>query len=586
MNSVSQGWPHIIRFGVFEADLRAGELRKSGSRLRVQEQPFQVLALLLQRPSEVISREELRQKLWPSDTFVDFEHGVNSAVARLRDLLGDSADSPRFIETLPRRGYRFIAPVDGATRGTAADEAQKEIASIAVLPFENVAADPETEYVADGITESLINRLAQLLKLRVMARSTVFRYKDRMNDPISIGRELKVGAILTGRVLERGGILVVSAELADVSTGWQLWGEKYNRTPTDILKVQEEITQEIAEKLLVSLSGQEKNSLAKKITSDTEAYHTYLRGRYWWNKRTKEGFERGIQYFRKAIARDPEFALAYAGLSDSYYLLAGTGFAGMAPRDAFPQAKAAALKAMEIDPTLAQAHASMASIFSSEWNWEAAGKEYRKAIELNPSYATVRQWYAFYLASMGRLDEALIEGMKARDLDPLSIIINRDLGLLFSYAGQLDRAIEQYEKTLEIDPDFALAHQGLGRAYLQKGMSREAVEQIEQAMRLAPDNPAMRGALAHVYGATGQLEKARALLAELLGMAKTQYVPFTTIAVAYIGLGENSEALDWLEKACEGRDDGLLLLQVHPIYDPLRSDNRFENILRRMNLKQ
>jgi TolB-like protein/Tfp pilus assembly protein PilF len=583
-SSSSSQWPNIIRFGVFEADVRAGELRKSGARVRVQEQPFQILVMLLQKPAEVVSREELRQKLWPSDTFVDFEHGVNSAVARLRDLLGDSADSPRYIETLPRRGYRFIAPVDGPSMAQPKDEAAKKIASIAVLPFENVAADPETEYIADGITESLINRLAQLPRLRVMARSTVFRYKGQMTDPIAIGRELNVGAILTGRVLERSGTLVISAELADVEAGWQLWGQQYNRKPTDILIVQEEIAQKISEGLRLPLTGREKERLSKQPTQNTEAYHTYLRGSFWWNKRTREGLERAIEYFKKAIAQDPNFALAYAGLSDSYYLLAGTAFAGMPPRQAFPLAKAAAIKALEIDEGLAQAHASIASIFSSEWNWAAAGEEYRKSIELNPSYPTVRHWYAFYLSAMGRMEEALAEGIKAMELDPLSIIINRDLALLFTYARQPEKAIEQYERTLELDPDFALAHQGLGRAYLQKGMRREAIEHIEKAVDLAPNAPAMRAALAHAYGVTGKREEARAVLTDLLERERRGYVPATSIAVVCLGLDEHDRALEWLEKAYQDRDDGLLLMKVHPIYDSVRTNPRFQNLLRGMNL--
>ncbi len=587
MHSPSPQWPNIIRFGVFEADLRAGELRKCGAKIRVQEQPFQVLVMLLQRPAELVSREELRQKLWPSDTFVDFEHGVNSAVARLRDLLGDSADSPRFIETLPRRGYRFIAAVDGAlTAAQPKRRTSKKIASLAVLPFENVSSDPDTEYVGDGITESLIHRLAQVPKLRVMARSTVFRYKGKMADPISIGRELEVGAILTGRVFERSGTLIVTAELADVATGWRLWGEQYNRKPTDILAVQEEIAQEISERLRLPLTGQDKKMLAKQPTQDTEAYHIYLRGRFWWNKRTREGLERGIEYFKKAIAKDPNFALAHAGLADSYYLLAGTGFAVLPPGEAIPLAKAAALKALEIDDTLAEAHASIASILESEWDWSGAEKEYRRSIELNPNYATVRHWYSFYLLAVGRVEEAIAEGMRARELDPLSIIINRDLAVAFTYARQPDKAIEQYERALELDPNFALAHQGLGRAYLQKGMHRKAIEQIKKALSLAPENVAMHAALAHAYAVAGETEQARRILEVLLERSECGYVPAVSIAIVYSGLGEEDQALGWLEKGCCGRDGGLTLLKVHPIFDGLRDAPRFQALLRRMNLAE
>jgi TolB-like protein/Tfp pilus assembly protein PilF len=580
----SPQWTHIIRFGIFEADLRSGELRKCGAKIRVQEQPFQILVTLLERPAEVVSREELRQKLWPNDTFVDFEHGVNSAVARLRDLLGDSADNPRYIETLPRRGYRFIAPVDGPPGVHPKRRPGKDITSLAVLPFENGAADAETEYISDGITETLINALAQMPRVRVIARSTVFRYKGRTADPQSVGRELNVGAVLTGRVLLRNGMLVVTAELVDVANGWQLWGEQFNRKQTDILAVQDEIAQKLSERLRLRLTGQDKKRLAKHLTQDSEAYHLYLKGRYCWNKRTREGVEKGIEFFKRAIERDPNFALAYAGVADSYYLLAGTGFAALPPEEAIPKAKVAALKALQIDGTLAETHASVASVLTSEWNWAAAGKEYKRSIALNPGYATVHHWYSFYLAAVGRLEEAIVEGQRAQKLDPLSISINRDLGLIFDYAREPDRAIEQYEKTIELDPTFAPAHQGLGRAYLQKGMHQQALEHIQRAAKLASDSVAMSAALAHAHAVAGNVDEARTILEKLLERSGRSYVAPSSIAVIYIGLGDHEKALEWLEKAYAGRDGGLLTLNVHPIFDSLRSNARFRQLLRRINL--
>jgi len=460
----------------------------------------------------------------------------------------------------------------------------KNIRSLAVLPFANATADLETEYLSDGITESLINSLAQLPRLRVMARSTVFRYKGQTMDPQAIGRELNVGAVLIGRILQRDDALLVTAELVDVADGWRLWGEQYNRKRADILAVQDEIAREISEKLRVRLTGEDKKRLTKRHTQDTEAYHLYLKGRYHWNKRTREGLEKGVEYFKQAIERDPNFALAYAGLADSYYLLAGTAFGALPPGEAIPRAKAAALKALQIDDALAEAHASMASILTSEWNWPGAEKEYKRSIELNPSYATVRQWYAFYLATMGRLEEALVEAKRAQELDPLSIIINKDLGLVFYYARQPDRAIEQYQKTIELDPNFALAHQALGRACLEKGMYHEAVEHIERAASLARESVAMSAALAHAYALAGKRDEAEKILGELLERSRRSYVNPTSIAVIYAGLGDKQNALGWLEKAYAERNTGLFTLKVHPIFDGLHSDPRFQDLLRRMGL--
>jgi len=584
MHSSGPNWPGIVRFGVFELDTRAGELRKSGARIRVQEQPFQILVMLLERPDEVVSREELRQKLWPADTFVDFEHGVNSAVARLRDVLGDSADNPRFIETLPRRGYRFIGAVNGGQAAKPKKAARRKIESLAVLPFENVAADAATEYISDGITESLIGSLAQLSGLRVMARSTVFRYKGSKADPRNTGRELNVEAVLTGRLLQRGNALLVTAELVDVANGWQLWSKQYDRKAQDILTVQDEIAQEISESLRLSLSPQEKKRLTRRPTRDTEAYHLYLKGRFCWNKRTSEDIQRGIGFFERAIQKDPNYALAHAGLADSYYLLYGTSLAGLAPDEAMPRAQAAARRALQIDDTLGEAHSSMASLLQSERDWAGAEREYKQAIELNPSYATVHHWYAFYLAAHRRMDEAIQEAERALELDPLSVIINRDVALVFLYARQTDRSIEQYEKTIELDPAFALAHQGLGRAYLQKGMQEEAIRHLKRAAQLSGDSVAVLSALAHAHAVAGDKDEACAILKKLLERSAVAYVPPSSIAVIYVGLGDSEQAFAWLDKAYAIRDEGLLMVNVHPVFEPLHPDPRFRDLLRRMNL--
>jgi serine/threonine-protein kinase len=457
------------------------------------------------------------------------------------------------------------------------------INSLAVLPFENATGDPQAEYLSDGITESLINSLAQLPKLRVMARSAVFRFKGQRVDPQTAGRDLNVHAVLVGRVSQRDDSLLITAELVDVANGWQLWSEQFNRPRADIFLVQDQIAKEISERLRLRLTGADKKRLTKRYTENTEAYHLYLKGRFYWNKRTQEDLRRGLDYFNQAIEKDPHFALAYAGLADSYYLLSSTAYAAFSATDALPRAKAAARRALEIDGALAEAHASLASILTADWDWPAAEKAYKRSIKLNPHYATVRQWYAFYLTAMGRLEEALAEAQHAHELDPLSVIINRDLGMVYYYARQPDRAIEQYRKSLELDPSFALVHQSLGRAYLLKGMHAEALAAMQKAVSLGGETVAMSSALAHAYAVSGQPSEAQKILNELLERSRRSYVSPTNIAVIYAGLDERESAFAWLEKAFGERNVGLFTLKVHPVSDGLRSDPRYRDLLRRMN---
>jgi TolB-like protein len=356
--------PTIVRFGTFEVDLRAGELRKQGAKIKVQEQPFQVLAALLQQPEEVVTREELRQQIWPKDTFVDFDNSLNIAINKLREALGDSADNPRFIETLPRRGYRFIAPVTSNDRKelvppkNLAEYERRFVNSIAVLPLVNASGDPDAEYLADGITDTLINSLSQLRWLRVMARSTVFHYKDRVIDARDVGRELGVRAVLMGRVLQREGTLVIRAELIDARDGSQLWGQQYHRKMSDIFQVQEEIATHISRKLRLRLAAKDEKRLTKRYTENVAAHQLYLKGRYHASKYSEEGFKKGMEYFNEAIAIDPSYSLAYEGLAYNY-LVASEWL--LPPRDAIPKVKAAATRALELDNTLAAAHTWLGS---------------------------------------------------------------------------------------------------------------------------------------------------------------------------------------------------------------------------------
>ncbi len=464
------------------------------------------------------------------------------------------------------------------TRGEAID-------SVAVLPFVNASADPNTEYLSDGITESVINNLSQLQSLRVMARSTVFRYKGKEADPQKVGQDLHVGAVLTGRLQERGDTLVIQAELVDVSKGTQLWGAQYNRKLADILAVQEEISREISEKLRLRLTGEEKTRMAKRATEDNEAYQLYLKGRYYWNKRTEEGFHRAIEYFSEATEKDRNYALAYAGLADSYSLLSDYGF--VAPKEVFPRAKEAALKALQLDKTLAEAHTSLAYVKTSyDWDWSGGEREYQRAIELNPSYATAHHWHAVALLAMGSSEEAIAELKRALELDPLSLIINRDLGGAFYLARQYDQAIEQYKKTLELDPNFALAHGYLGLAYVQESMYKEGIAECEKELVISPGNPYALSGLGYAYAVAARRAEAQKVLDKLNELSRQKYVPAVSRVGIYVGLGEKGKAFEWLEKAYEERSQGLIgyYIKVSPAYDPLRSDPRFQDLLRRVGL--
>jgi serine/threonine protein kinase/Tfp pilus assembly protein PilF len=513
----------------------------------------------------------------------------------LRNLKRDSESSTRTVEGVeprPRSNVRnvaagaialAIAALLGITvylfmgRG-------KPIDSMAVMPFLNASADLSQEYLSDGITESLINSLSQLPNLKVLARTTVFSYKNRAIDPIKVGRELGVRAVLTGRVVERGGTLIIQADLLDVTDGSQLWGEQYHRKLSDVLAVQEEIAKQISERLRLKLTGEDQKRLTRHHTENAEAYQLYLKGCYYWNKRTAESLNRGIEYFQQAIDKDPNYALAYAGLIDSYSLL-GSSIGRLSPRETFSKAKAAAVKALDIDDTLAEAHAALALvILRYDWDWPAVEREIKRAIQLNPNYATTYQWYADYLVVMGRLDETIAQIKRAQELDPLSLIINTIVGLHLYQARQYDQAIEQCQKTLEMDPNFAQAHLALGMAYEQKARYEEAIAALQKATTLSPSNPFIVSALGHAYAVSGQPREAMKILHQLQDLSQRRYISPHEMAIIYAGLGEKDQAFAWLEKAYADRVWRLPFLKVEPRFDSLRSDPRFQDLLRRMKL--
>ncbi|HEX8138834.1 MAG TPA: protein kinase [Pyrinomonadaceae bacterium] len=503
------------------------------------------------------------------------------ATRQHKRLRRTSVEKPAARERKPAPSPQSAAATRRHVRRAGATPADGPIDSLAVLPLANEGNDPNAEYLSDGITESIINTLSQLPRLKVMARSTVFRYKGRDVEAQTVGRELGVRAVLLGRVLQLGDNLVIKAELVDVAEGTHLWGEQYRRKPADIFEVQEEIAREISRNLQIKLTGAEKRLLAKRYTDNADAYKLYLKGRFCLSKMTRESLNSGIKFFNEAIALDGSYALAYAGLADAYYRLSG---AYLPPKEAMPQAKAAALRALAIDETLAEAHASLAVILAFyDWQWAEAESAYRRAIEYNPGYASAHHWYGWYMALMGRLDQAIAEITQAYELDPGSLEINTDLGLSFFLARQYDQAIEQFRKSLEMDQNFTTGHFFLGWAYEQKGEAETAIGEFQKVLELE-DAPFILAALGHVYAASGRREEAERVLDALRERQKQSHVSPYDFTIIYTALGERERAFECLEQAFENRSEALVWLKVDPRLDPIRTDPRFIHIQRRVGL--
>jgi TolB-like protein/DNA-binding winged helix-turn-helix (wHTH) protein/Tfp pilus assembly protein PilF len=628
-------------FGVFELDLRAGELRKHGLRIRLQEQPFQVLVMLLERHGEVVTREELQKRLWLADTFVDFDHGLNKAISKIREALGDSAESPRFVETVARRGYRFLAEVRSAdtASGTSAEPATQApastesrdrsnlasesampkpvvrpvarmlslfvvllviaslaawklyswkrsspvIRSLAVLPLESLSNDASQDYFADGMTDELISDLGQISALRVISRTSVMVYKRARKPLPQIAHELNVDAVVEGTVLRSGDQVRITAQLIEASSDKHLWSQSYQGALPDALALQSKVARAIADEIRINLNPQEQAALKNVRVVNPQAYESFLKGRYFWNKRTTDGLKAALAYFDQAIEEDPKYAQAYSGLADTYALLGDWQYAAMTPNEALPKAKAAAIKALELDSALGEAHNSLAFCLDAfDWDFDSAGKEFQRAIELNPGYATAHHWYAWHLSVLGRYGEAIAEMRKAQNLDPLSLIINADLAELLLIARSYDDSIQQSRKTIEMDSNFALAHNQLGLAYLQKQMHEEAIAELQKAVRLSGSSPTCVANLASAYAISGSKNEAGKLLRDLKTRAKTTYSYAPEIAVVYAALGDKDQAMSWLQKGYEGRFNPSVLLR--PGFDPLRSDPRFQELVRRIGL--
>ncbi len=470
--------------------------------------------------------------------------------------------------------------------------AKRRQPSIAVLPFTNLSADPEQEYFCDGMAEEIINALTHVEDLRVVARTSAFSFRGKEIDIREIGRKLNVKTLLEGSVRKAGNRVRISAQLVNVADGYHLWSEKYDRNigegccPEDIFAIQDEISLAIVEKLKVKLLGVEKAKIVKRFTDDQEAYNLYLRGRYFWSKRTEEDIERAIQYFRQAIEKDPDYALAYAGMADSHILLAE--YSLLPPKDAFPRAKAAVMKALEIEETLAEAHTSLAFIKTlSDWDWMGAEKEFKQAIEFNPGYATAHQWYAEHLTMTGQYAEAIAEIKRAQELDPLSLIISVASAVaIFCGTHRYDQVIEECQKVLEMDPNFGGALNVLGMVYRERGMYEEAIEAFQKAKTFDEGNTWVTAELGHAYAISGERSEAQKVLDELEQLSKRRYVPPDNIALVYLGLGKKNLTFEYLEKAYEDRSVGLSWLKADPIFDSLRSDPRFKALLKRIGLEK
>jgi len=573
----------VIRFGAFELDTAAGELRKRGRRVRLRPQAARLLEILIARSGHIVGRAELKSKLWGDGTFVDFEHGLNLCIREIRKALSDSAHTPRFIETLSRRGYRFIAPVGVDTARAAQPGA---IRSLVVLPLQNFGRDRADEYLADGLTEALIAELAAIAALRVISRTSAMQYKRAPKALRVIAGELNVDAAVEGSIQRFGDRIRTTVQLLDAREEKHLWAANYEHDFRDILTLQREVARAVAEQTRVTLTEQElpRGMLMRSV--DPEAFEAYLKGRYYANKVTADGVRKAIAFFEEAIDIRDDFAEAHAGLADCYIELGILPHGGARPSEVYQRALASAAKALELDGTLAEAHVASAMIrWRYEWDWAGAEREFRRAIELRPGHASARQRYGWYLFALARHEESLAQLSRALKDDPLSVWIHSTLGLALYYARQYDRAIEHLRETLDMDASFQPARVFLAWALEQKRRFDEAVAEFHKGAPRSEWAPAHRAFLAHTLAVSGRTAEARTMLAELLELAQHRYVPSSCLAPIYAGLGDVDRALVCLAKACDERDGWIVYMNVDPRLDALRDDARFVSLRRRIGLE-
>ena len=630
-----------LHFGDYTLDQSRYRLQRGDRLLRLEKLPMELLILLAERGGELVSREEIAERLWGKDVFLDVDHSINTAIRKVRLALRDDPEKPRFVETVVGKGYRFAAPVicsngdsdplgsqppslaqagpAGAPvssgkavvsfrpwvlfggvavlallaaalllrRGGHAEGASPSaIKSLAVLPLKNLSGDPTQEYFADGMTDAIIGRLSMINGLRVISRTSVMRFRDtRMSLP-EIARMLHVDAIVEGSVVREGDRVRVRAELIRSATDDHIWTEEYQGEYRSILGLQDDVALAIARQMKITMTPQERGGLAGRRLIDPEAHEDYLKGRYYSNQRTEEALQKSIAYFQKAVARDPTYALAYCGLADTYALLGYRGH--IVSKEALSQSKEAALKALELDDTLAEAHASLAFIAEThEWDWQTAEREYKRALELDPGYARAHHWYAGYLMYVGRFDEGIVEEKRALELDPLSLPINTALAGRLLLAGRYDEGLAQLRETLEMNPNFAPAHNRLGWGFLGEGKHEEAIREFQKAIELSGnDDPDLLLDLGFAYAVVGKRDEAIRILGTLKRQHERGLVPSGAIGVLYGALGERDEAFTWLEKAYEEHDPELTYIKVGPRFEPLHHDPRFQDLVHRVGLSE
>jgi TolB-like protein/DNA-binding winged helix-turn-helix (wHTH) protein len=629
------------RFGAFEINLQSGELRKNGLRLRLSGQPFQVLAHLIESGGELVTREELRSKLWPADTFVDFDHGLNNAVARIREVLEDSSGTPRYIETIPRRGYRFIAPItevpsnnnsvpaptssaaNGEVRFTLSDASipatqgkpastllkplvgavallallavtlvwyqgrsakaiQPAIKSIAVLPLKNLSGDPTQEYLADGMTEELIGRLSGIHDLRVISRTSVMGFKDTKPSVAEIAKTLNVDAVVEGSVIRHGNRIRVHAQLIRAATDEHFWSEQYDRKLEDVLELQSDVARAIADKVEVSVTGQEHARLVAARPIAPEVYESYVKG---MNdpKNTKPQIEQRIADFQEAIRKDPTFAPAYVGLAESYISYQDS-LVGAPPSEIRPKATAAAQKAIELDPELAEAHALLAEMYQKQWRWAESEAEYKRAIELEPNDASSHRGYANWLACQGRTDEALGWVKRGRELDPLAS--GDSVGWILLLHRRYGDSIREYRSIVAAHPEYTNARWGLGYALMLDKQAEDAIAELEKLAAMVHRSPGSLAMLATAYARAGSRTQALRLIDELKQRQRDGYIPPSAFIGPYLALGEYDQAFFWCDEASKEKSGMLQWIKVVPSFDPVRGDPRFRDLLRRVGLGQ
>ncbi|HEX8457050.1 MAG TPA: tetratricopeptide repeat protein [Pyrinomonadaceae bacterium] len=573
---------HFYEFGPFRLDTVERLLLRHNTPVTLTPKVFDILLMLVRNSGRALEKEAFMREIWP-DSCVE-EGNLNRNISTLRKALGDGQGGQRFIETIPKRGYRFVADV----RETGAPTTDAR--SIAVLPFKAMLEPLGDErYLGLGMADALIIKLSNVGRINVRPTSAVLKYTDAHQDIRVIGRELKVETLVDGRVQKIGDRVRVTVQVVNTVDGATIWAEKFDEKFTDIFTVQDSISEQVAGALTLKLSGDERKSLSKHYTESSDAYQSYLKGRYYWNKMTPEGLRRSLDCFAEAIERDPRYALAYAGMAASYVHMEIYGF--MLPREAMPKAGTAALRAIELDETVAEAHASLALVrMFYERDWPEAEREFRQALKLNPSYAAAHDWFAIYLMATGRTDEALASIRKAQALDPLSLIINTDVACALYYTRQFDASIKQCRWVLDTEPNFVMAHFRIGLAYEQLGKYEEAVAAFQSAIDLSPDDAAAkatafkggsdaRASIAHTYALMRKEDAARSVLAELEEHARHAYVPPHDLAMIYAGLRENDKAFEWLQRAYQERYSLLVFLELDPRFDNLRVDPRFNDLL-------